>query len=340
MRRLLLGLGFWVLVAPETARADRSFDLVPAPSAIDAYGLQVVDRAQTPQQFEFGMLAHLGWAGKPLRVELFDMQMGRQPASFAMVEHQATLDLGFYLGLWDFLSLAAVVPLGVNVYDPNAVGSPTVLVPPSGASPYGSTVGTGVSAGQPRQNLGPNSAGVRDPRFAVKTRFYGGRHFEIGALFEVTLPLGDSASFLGEPQFTFRPKLLFGVSFWRFRFIGNVGAVVRESSWLLEPNTPPGTEPPVRLTVGHELTFGSALTLRVHRVLGLGVEAVGTAPISQGTTFSTAALLGSLYFLPTDKLRFSLSGGSGLFPDNPRNPTGRVLLQMCYSLSPRAGGLL
>ena len=75
-------------------RADRSFDVVMTKVAMDAYGLQVVDRAQTPQQFEFGMTANLGWAHKPLRLQLNDINMGRQEAPFTLIEQQVTLDLG------------------------------------------------------------------------------------------------------------------------------------------------------------------------------------------------------------------------------------------------------
>ena len=56
--------------------------------------------------------------------------------------------------------------------------------------------------------------------------------------------------------------------------------------------------------------------------------------------FATGTALGSLYLLPTDKLRFSVSGGGGLFADSPRNASGRVMVGMAYSLLPRAGGLL
>jgi hypothetical protein len=57
-------------------------------------------------------------------------------------------------------------------------------------------------------------------------------------------------------------------------------------------------------------------------------------------TQPTATALGSLFFLPHEKLRLSLSGGGGLLSGSARNAEGRVLLGMSYSLSPRLGGLL
>lgn len=334
---LLLSLG-----GLATARADRSFDVAMAPPAMDAYGLQVVDRAQTPQQFEFGMTANVGWAHKPLRLLLNDANMGRQEAPFSLIENQVTLDIGFYFGLWDFLSLSAMVPVGVNYYDANAVGDPTVVVLPATPTGTGSTMSTGIYAGQPRQNLGISSVGVRDPRFAVKARFYGGKYFEIGTLLEVTAPLGDNSSFLGDKNFTFRPKLLFGVLLSRLHILGSFGAVVRQSSELYDPNptAAQAQSPPLRLQVGHELTWGGAITVRLHRVIGLGVEAVGTIPVVGEQVSMTGTALGSLYIMPTEKVRLSLTGGGGLLADSPRNADGRVMVGMAYSLLPRAGGLL
>lgn len=325
-----------------TAHADRSFDVAMARPTMDAYGLQVVDRAQTPQQFEFGMTANIGWARAPLRLTLNDVNLNRAEAPFSVIEHQVTLDLGFYLGLWDFLSLSALVPVGVNVYDQNAIGDPSVTVLPAGSATMGSTMPTGMYAGQPRQNVAISNVGVRDPRLAVKARFYGGKYFEIGTLLELTVPIGDQSSFFGEANVTFRPKLLLGALLGRLHILGSFGAVIRQGSALYEPSptTAQAASPPLRFATGHELTWGGALSVRLHRLIGLGLESVGTIPVSGDMVSPTASALGSLYILPTDKLRFSISGGGGLLVDNPRNAAGRVMFGMAYSLLPRAGGLL
>ena len=325
-----------------TAHADRSFDVVMTPPSMDAYGLQIVDRAQTPQQFEFGMTANVGWAGKALKLLLNDVNLNREEAPFSVIEHQVTLDLGFYLGLWDFLSLSAMVPVGVNYYDQNAIGEPSVTVLPTGSATMGSTVPSGMYTGQPRQNVSISGAGVRDPRLAVKARFYGGKYFEIGTLLELTVPIGDQSSFFGEANVTFRPKLLLGALLGRLHILGSFGAVIRQGSALYEPSptTAQAASPPLRFATGHELTWGGALSVRLHRLIGLGLESVGTIPVSGDMVSPTASALGSLYILPTDKLRFSISGGGGLLVDNPRNAAGRVMFGMAYSLLPRAGGLL
>lgn len=330
--------------APLLARAERSFDAALITTPVDGYGLMLIDRARTPQRFEFGFRAQGGWSYTPLRLALNDTRMGRSEQSFRAIEQQLTLDVGFFFGLFDFLSIAATLPAAVNSYDTNAVGEPVVPAAPNPSNPaaMAPTTGTGLYANQPRQNVGLSTAGLRDPRLALKLRFYGGRYFEIGTVLEATVPLGDSASFLGEHGATFRPRLLLGALIKRVDLLVSFGGIVRETATLDEPN-PQATmaaEPPIRLQVAHELTWGAAITARLHRTFGLGVEAAGTVPVAGEATQPTALALGALHILPTEKLRLSLSGGAGLLSSSARNAEGRVLLGISYSLSPRIGGLL
>ncbi|MFO0574310.1 MAG: hypothetical protein U1A78_09940 [Polyangia bacterium] len=324
------------------ARAERAFDSAVYTMPVDGYGLVLVDRARTPERFEFGLRAQGGFSYTPLRLNLNDARMGYSEQPFRVIEQQYTLDVGFFLGLFDFLSIAAAVPVAVGVYDSNAAGEPVVPAPPNPTNPaaMAPTSATGLLANQPRQNLGISRAGLRDPRLSLKLRFYGGRYFEIGSVLEATLPLGDSSSFLGEHSATFRPRLVLGALIKRVDVLLSFGGIVRETATLNEPSPPMGTEPPIRLQVAHELTFGAAIVARAHRTFGLGVEAAGTLPVAGEATQPTATALGSLFILPHEKLRLSLSGGGGLISSSARNAEGRVLLGMSYSLSPRLGGLL
>ncbi len=69
-----------------TASAALGALMLSAP-AVDPYGLTVVDRAQTPQRFEFGFSAQLGWSYSPLRLTLTDNNMiGAPDAQFRVVE--------------------------------------------------------------------------------------------------------------------------------------------------------------------------------------------------------------------------------------------------------------
>lgn len=330
------------------ARAERAIDAALLTMPVDGYGLTLVDRAQTPQRFEFGMRAQIGWSSAPLRVVLNDPSMGLTEQRFRLIDQQWTVDAGFSFGLFDFLALSAAVPIAAGSYDDAIVGDPVVPGPampmnPAGMSP---TSGSGLSANQPRQNVGITRAGARDPRLAIKARFYGGRWFEIGTVLEATVPLGDSSSFLGERGATFRPRLVLGALLKRVGIFGSFGGIVRESASFAEPNPQMApqmtmiTSPPIRLAIGHELSWGAALTARLHRTFGLGVEAVGTIPVAGDSTEPTAAAIGALHVLPHEKLRLTLSGGGGLLTSSARNAEGRVLIGLAYSLSPRIGGLL
>ena len=190
-RSLLAGaVTLGVMLGGEAARADRAFDVAMAPTTFDSYGMMVVERAKTPGKFEFGTSTVFSWAKNPFRPTLSDQNNGLTDSQFDLIQHQLTVDLGFYLGLADFLSIAAVMPMGVNLYDLNPVGTPEEPQAPSAANPAGTPRATGIYANQPRQTVPISGAGARDPRFAVKARFYGGRYFEIGTLLELTvLPL-------------------------------------------------------------------------------------------------------------------------------------------------------
>jgi len=327
------------LAASGTARADRAFDVAMARPAMDGYGMMVVERAKTPGKFEFGTSTIFGWAKNPFRPTLSDQNNGLAESRFDLIQHQLTVDLGFYLGLHDRLSVAVVMPMGVNLYDMNPVGDPAVPQPPSATNPTGRPAATGLYAGQPRQTVPISNAGVRDPRIGVKLRFYGGKYFEIGTLMELTIPLGDRNSFLGEKNVTFRPQLLAGVMFSRVNIALAFGAVVREGVELYEPSTPPSMPPVLRFQTGHELTYGVGLSVMAHQMLSLGVEGFGTIPVVGEATSATTALLGAIYFRPTEKWRITVAGGGGVLPDSPRNADGRLIVGLAYSPSPREGGL-
>ena len=116
----------------------------------------------------------------------------------------------------------------------------------------------------------------------------------------------------------------------------SVGAIVRETSELYDPYL----VNQLRLQVGHELTWGAGLSVKVHRVLGLAIEGIGTVPLVGEAVASTAMLVGSVYVQPTPKWKLTFGGGGGLLGSSPRNADGRVIFGLSYSLAPRAGGLL
>jgi hypothetical protein len=325
---------FFILSGATAARADNSFDAVLTPPTMDPYGMVVVERAQTPQRFEFGVNAVFGYAHNPFNLTLTDPTTNSDQR-YNLIQDQLTVDLGFFLGLWDFLSIAAVLPMGVNFYDDSAIGSPLIPQAPSAMNPTGFPGTSGLYNNMPRQNVEISQTGARDPRLAVKGRFYSGHHFEIGTILELTLPLGDSSSFLGEKNVTFRPRLLFGFFFSRLNLAFSFGGIVREGSQLYDPYTPTT----LRFATGQELTWGAGVNVHAHRVVSLGIEGVGTIPVSGSATSPTATLLGSVSVRPMERWRIQLAGGGGLLPSSPMNADGRLILGFAYSFSPREGGL-
>ncbi|MFO0578718.1 MAG: hypothetical protein U1A78_32345 [Polyangia bacterium] len=321
------------------ARADRSFDVAMVTQPLDGYGMAMIDRAQTPQRFELGLSAAIGWAQSPLRVTLADPLMGNTPQPYNLIEQQVTADLGVSFGLADFLSIAALVPLAYNVYETNALGMPNVYVPLGAQNPTGFPSASGLYLGQPRQTLPLQTTGPRDAHLGAKARFYAGKWAEAGMILEATLPLGGNTAFLGDQGVTFRPRLLGGVVLKRINLALSVGSIVRPTSTLTDPRRPAPSGGEVVLEVGHELTFGGGLGARLHRVVSLSFEAQGTVPLVGDAAQASVSLLGSLMLHPTERLKLVLAGGGSPLSDVARAAPVRVMAGVAFSPSPRIGGL-
>ena len=335
---LCLGVTLALSGSAGSARADRSFDFMLTPPSTDAYSMVTVERAQTPQQYEFGIQTTFGWARNPFTPTLSIPPLGVDETRTNLIGNQFTLDLGFFFGLTKFLSIAALLPVGANTYDEDMLGSSAVISPPSALNPTGFPQTSGAYRGEPRQSIDIARSGLRDPRVAVKIRFFGGRHVELGTLLDLTLPFGDRGSFLGERTATFRPKLLFGVMASRLNIALNVGALVRGSAVLYDGYGSMGV---ARYQTMPELIWGAGVTVLLHRMVSLGLEGVGHVPIGAEPQFATplATLLGTVYFRALDKWRLYIAGGGGLVSSSERNAQARLLVGFSYSLSPREGGL-
>lgn len=330
---LTAAVGLFTLVS--SAHADRAFDLAGVRPTTDPYSLLAIERAQVPQQFEFGVQTLFGWAHAPFHPTLTDPRMGMTDQVFQLIENQYTLDVGFYFGLTRFLSIAAVLPMGINIYDFDAVGDTVVPGQPTATNRTPPTSTSGLYRGLPRQTVELSKVGLRDPRLAVKIRFYGGTHVEVGMLLDGTLPLGDQASFLGEKTATFQPKLLVGFLTERLTIGLNLGATLRQRTELFDPYVPTT----LRYAAGHDLTFGVGLAAMLHRIVSIGAEGLGSVPLTSDMTAASVTLLGTVYLRPAERWRVVLGGGAGVLPGNPQVADGRLHVSLAYSLAPREGGL-
>lgn len=337
--RLALAALWLVAASAGSASAERSFDVALVSQPVDGYGMAMIDRAQTPQRFEIGLMATTGWALAPLRVTLLDRDMGNTPQPFNLIEHQVTADVGVSFGLADFLSIAAVVPLAYNFYNDSAVGEPNVYVPLGASNPTGFPSSSGLYVGEQRQSISLQSTGPRDARLSAKGRFYAGKWAEAGMILEATLPLGGTSSFLGDKNATFRPRLVGGILVKRVNLALSVGAIVRETSELYDPQRPASMGGEPILQVGHELTWGGGLGVRAHRVLSLSIEGQGTVPLAGDFAQMTVSLLGSVMLHPSERFKLVLAGGGSPLSDVARAAPGRVMLGVAYSPLPRVGGL-
>ena len=333
-----LGAVLLATLMASPAHADRSFDFMLTPPTTDAYSMVTIERAQTPQQYEFGIQTTFGWAKNPFSPTLTIPPFALGEWRYNLIGNQFTLDLGFFFGLTKYLSIAAVLPIGANTYDEEAVGESALISTPTAANPTGFPQTSGLYRGEPRQSIDIARSGLRDPRIAVKVRFLGTKYVELGTLLDLTLPFGDRNSFLGERTATFRPKLLFGIMASRLNIAINFGAIVRGSSVLYDGYSNP---PLVRYQTMPELTWGAGATVFLHRMLSLGLEGLGNIPIGAEPQFATplATLLGTVYFRALDKWRLYIAGGGGLVSSSERNADGRLLVGFSYSLAPREGGL-
>ncbi len=337
-RVFCLAATLFLSLAGDPARADRAFDFMLTPQSTDAYSMITVERAQTPQQYEFGIQTTFGWARNPFSPTLSIPPSGVDQTRSNLIGNQFTLDLGFFFGLTKWLSIAAVMPVGANTYDEEMLGLSTVVSPPIAPNRLASTQTSGLYRGEPRQSIDIARSGLRDPRLAVKVRFFTSKHVELGTLLDLTLPFGDRSSFLGERTATFRPKLLFGIMASRLNIALNFGAIVRGSAVLYDSYNSMGI---ARYQTMPELTWGAGATVFLHRLISLGLEGIGHIPIGAEPQFATplATLLGTVYFRALDKWRLYIAGGGGLVSSSERNAQGRLLVGFSYSLSPREGGL-
>ncbi|MCS6914225.1 MAG: hypothetical protein RMK29_12750 [Myxococcales bacterium] len=337
-----------VLLAARPAGADRSFDLALLHPTVDAYGLIAVERAETPRRWEVNAQLLLGYAHRPLhlRLALAD-RMGTFESD--LVRGQLTVDLGLALGLWDFLAVAALLPAAVQWYDGAALGERVVPMLPTMALPTPPTMATGLYRGEPRQNVGLSGAGPRDPRISLKARLWRRPQVGVAVLLSATVPLGNAHSFLGDRFATLRPALIADAHLLgRVSLAANIGATLRQTSQLHDP-----VSGVVLLEVGHELNVALGGSVRVHRLIALGLELFGAAPligaspsepqpgdVSPPTSVSPHIdLVGAAYLHPVESLRLALAVGGGLIAAAPRQDVVRVVMGLSWSPAPRPGGL-
>lgn len=344
----LLGAALGLALAAGPAAAERSIDVALLQPAVDSYGLVAAERAETPQRWEANAQLLLGYANRPLHLRMSNAA-GNGAEDRDLVRGQLTADLALSLGLWDFLEVAALLPVGAQLYG-DGLGETTAVTPPSMGAATPPTGATGIYRGAPRQNVDLASAGPRDPRLSIKARLWRGPHFGVALLLSATVPLGNSSSFLGDRFATLRPTLVADVRLLgRLSVLGNVGAVLRQGSALRDPVKPDV----VLLESGHELSFALGLAYRAHRLVAASIELFGAAPLVGASPSAAlpgdsspppaltpnADLLGAVHVYPRPGLRLVAGVGGGLVGSSPRRDDVRAIVGLAFSPAPRGEGL-
>src|SRR5262249_8392151 len=137
-----------VLLVAAGARADQSIDAQIFKPALDTYGIFATERAEGPEQFDFGLRVGFDFAQKPLRIAT------PMTDSDVVLKAQSPVDVGFSFGLLDRLTFAFDVPLTIQPLGAayGIDGRYRAVDPSSPAF----QPGTGFYSVRPDQNLNPS----------------------------------------------------------------------------------------------------------------------------------------------------------------------------------------
>lgn len=280
--RRIVVLAFSTLVAlvaslvSSGARAD-GFDAQRFVPAAGAAGGFVVERPIVPRHLGWGLGAFVAYGHRPVVVN----DRARDTVLAAPLENAMSVDAVGSIGLWNFLELAAHVPIRPIWQGDDVTASGQAL---------------------------RARAGLGDVRFVPKVRFFDvgseSFHASLGAAVPVSLPTGSSSALRGAGAVMAEPRLLFGLGGVRWDLIFSGGYAVR-----------PGAD--TNLAGKREITFGSAFTYAVSQgkvPVDLQVEVYGAhLPDAQtlGSKTPVEGLVGAIVW-PSDHVSLYFGAGPGI----------------------------
>ena len=297
---LAFGLGGRSAAAQSTAIDVQQFR--PNPHMLGGFA---VDSAR--------VLPHLEWTGSlmgnyayhPLRL----VRGADNETAWQFVTEQATVDVMFAIGFFDFLDLSVDLPV--------TVGFAGSGLPPGGPA----TPGGG----------GLPSSGIGDLRLTPRAQFLNGL-FGLGLAVDVFLPTGNDDAFLSDGKVRVAPRVAMHLDFDFLVVLLNVGLRFVEDSELFD------------LTAGHELFWGLGLVVPIvfnddgeppHALDIIGEMTSYTAlddPFGSPNETGLEMRLGARYRTPIG-LGISLAGGPGIMPGYG-TPDWRVIFGLQYTAPP------
>lgn len=264
-----------VLAAPLTSWAE-GFDAERFQPAAGAAGGFMVERPIVPLHlgFGFGLMMNYALNSVVLRDEGNDQIVSRP------LQHSFSFDLLASVGLFDFLEIAADLPIhALYTGDDTSVGGETFSA----------------------------SGGVGDLRLVPKAAWWLGGwpaiNFYIGGVMPITLPTGDPESLRGAGGVTIEPRLLAGAGSARWLVAVSLGFRSRL------------TENAVDHTGRFELTYGIAGTYEVLTgkvPLDLQLELNGAGRFGAAQPGAPLELLGGVIVWPHPEWSIYASLGPGL----------------------------
>jgi uncharacterized protein (TIGR03382 family) len=258
------------LLGPATARAGGFTNerLQPAAGAHDILG---VESALVSPHLAPHAAAYLSYADEPLRLKAAGSERPYLPG-------QTTLTLGASLGLFDRFELSLALPFSVQRTGRSGLRA-------AAASTF-------------------SSSGIGDVLLVPKARVYAGSRFFAAIAAPITLPTGDSDSYLGQGSATVSPRLIVELQVARgLRLAGNAGFTLRRSSEQLE------------LKVGSAVTYavGAEAPFRLagQRMSAVATFAGETQLNASGGDPGLEALAGVSWHGPLG-MAVTIGGGPGL----------------------------
>jgi uncharacterized repeat protein (TIGR01451 family) len=259
--------------APVPSPTSQAIDVQrykPGPGATDILG---VHGARVGGHFIWHLGASLHYAKDPLG--FVDPEGGE--FVYALVAHQATLDLMGSLSLFDRFELAVSLPV---TYQSSQTGASITPALPEGVS----------------------GAGLGDVRLVPKLHLLSAGGLHLGLVSPVQLPSAGGKGFRGGGGPAVQPML---VAEWAseggLRLVANVGATLRREEQFRN------------LRAGNELVFGLATHVPVGERLVLQAHVQGARSlIEQARKELPLEVLGAVGFRVTDGLMLHVGGGPGL----------------------------
>lgn len=259
------------LVATE-ARAEGLDGQRFVPAAGAAGGFHV-ERPIVPKHLGWGLGAFLSYGHRPVVV----LDRARDEIVAKPLENALALDAVGSIGLFDFMELAAHVPV----------------------RPLWK--GDDIVASGERLNAGGGLGDIRlIPKFGFIDRGSESFHFSLGAMLPVSLPTGSGTALRGADAVTLEPRLLLGIggNKWDWIFSGGFAARTANNN----------------LMGRNEVTFGSAFTYAITKKVDLQLELYGAhLPDAQtlGSKTPLESLIGAVV-KPNDELSLYFGAGPGI----------------------------